>query len=351
MKAVESSSYLEIDGSLGEGGGQILRTAVSLSAITGRPVQVASIRANRPNPGLRPQHLTAIQILAKLFDAKTENLKADSDWIRFRPSGKFNGGPAKIDVGTAGSIPLILLTLVPAVALSRNELQIEITGGTDVKSSPTIDYVRYVITEAYRSVGVRFSIDILRRGYYPKGGGIVRVEIEPCRQVETLNIAVARNFEPRIASVCCQLPRHVAERQISSALIALEKKGLPCRNYSASLETAHSPGSSIVVYAASDFGPFVGGDSIGEIGKRAETVGADAATRFLESVEAGVPVDPLLADMIVLPLALAKGRSKYRTSRVTRHLATNLQVASQIIGCRHTISAQQDGTHIVELES
>jgi RNA 3'-terminal phosphate cyclase (ATP) len=272
-----------------------------------------------------------------------------AEWVRFAPSGKFKGGPLKVDVGTAGSIPMILMAVVPAVSLSNHSLEIEITGGTDVRASPTIDYVRHVVADAYRNIGIKFSIEVLKRGYYPKGGGIVQASIEPCREPGTMELLTARDVAPRITSVCGQLPRHVAERQTSSAMIALEKKGIRCSNYSASIETSISPGSSILIYSASDFGPYVGGDSIGELGKRAEAVGAEAAERFLESALAPAPVDPFLADMLVLPLALAKGRSKYRIARVTEHLRTNLQVASQIVGCRYRID-QQGKTHVVTIE-
>ncbi|MEM3159282.1 MAG: RNA 3'-terminal phosphate cyclase, partial [Nitrososphaera sp.] len=123
---------LQIDGSQGEGGGQILRTAVTLSAITNTPVEITDIRSKRPNPGLRPSHLTAIKVLADLFDAKVENLQVGASRVRFEPAGRFGGGSAKVDIGTAGSIPLTLMAVVPAVSLSGNELEIEITGGTDV---------------------------------------------------------------------------------------------------------------------------------------------------------------------------------------------------------------------------
>lgn len=339
---------MRIDGSEGEGGGQILRTAVSLSAITGTPVEVVNIRAKRPNPGLRPQHMTSVKAIADLFHANAENLQVGSDWVRFSPSDRFEGGSVKVDVGTAGSIPMILMAVVPAVSLSNNSLEIEITGGTDVRASPTIDYVRHVVADAYRSIGIKFSCDVIRRGYYPKGGGVVRTVIESCKEPGTMELLSAREVAPRITSVCGQLPRHVAERQISSALVALEKKGIRCSNYSASIETSASPGSSILVYSASDFGPHVGGDSIGELGKRAEAVGAEAADRFLESALAKVPVDPFLADMLVLPLALAKGRSKYRVVRVTEHLRTNLQVVNQMVGCKYSIE-QQDKTYVITI--
>ena len=337
-----------INGSDGEGGGQILRTAISLSAITGKPVEVNNIRAKRPNPGLRPQHMTGVRIIADLFRANVENLKVGADWVRFAPSDRFDGGSVKVDIGTAGSIPMILMAVVPAVSLSNNSLEIEITGGTDVRASPTIDYVRYVVADAFRSIGIKFSSEVQKRGYYPKGGGILKTNIEPCKEPGTMELLAAREVAPRITSVCGQLPRHVAERQTSSAMIALEKNGIRCSNYSASVETSISPGSSILVYSASDFGPHVGGDSIGELGKRAEVVGAEAAERFLESALARVPVDPFLADMLVLPLALARGKSRYRIARATEHLRTNLQVAGQLVGCKYGIE-QQGKTYLVTI--
>ena len=344
-----SSDLIKIDGSQGEGGGQILRTAISLSAITGRPIEVSNIRANRTNPGLRPQHMAGIRIIADLFHAKSENLKVGAEWIRFSPSDKFEGGSIKFDIGTAGSIPLILMTVVPAVSLSNNSLQIEVTGGTDVKASPTIDYIKHIVAKSYLSIGPKFSVDVLKRGYYPKGGGIVQCTIKPCKTPGTIELLATEYLEPKIISVCSQLPIHVAKRQISSALIALEKKDIRCSNYTASIETSISPGSSILVYSASDFGLYVGGDSIGELGKRAEAVGNEAAMRFLDSTLAQATVDPFLADMLVLPLALSKGRSRYRVGRVTQHLLTNLHVVSQMIGCKYSIE-QQGGSYIVMIE-
>lgn len=344
-----SPDLVKIDGSQGEGGGQILRTAISLSAITGKPIEVTNIRANRTSPGLRPQHMAGIRIIADLFNARAENLKVGAEWIRFSPSDKFEGGSIKFDIGTAGSIPLILMTVVPAVSLSNNSLQIEVTGGTDVKTSPTIDYIKYIVAKSYLSIGPKFSVDILKRGYYPKGGGVVQCTIKPCKTPGTIELLATGYLEPKIISVCSQLPVHVAKRQISSALIALEKKDIRCSNYTASIETSISPGSSILVYSASDFGLYVGGDSIGELGKRAEAVGTEAAMRFLDSTLAQATVDPFLADMLVIPLALSKGKSRYRVARVTQHLLTNLHIVSEIVRCKYSIE-QQGGSYVVVIE-
>ncbi|MDQ3847867.1 MAG: hypothetical protein M3261_02810, partial [Thermoproteota archaeon] len=254
------------------------------------------------------------------------------------------------DIGTAGSIPLTLMTLVPAVSLSNNSLQIEITGGTDVQASPTIDYIKYIVSESYLSIGSKFSVNIVKRGYYPKGGGVVQCTINPCKNPATIEFLTTRHIEPKIISVCSQLPVHIAKRQISSALAALEKNNIRCGHYTASIDnSSNSPGSSILVYCASDFGMYIGGDSIGERGKRAEAVGMEAAERFLNGAAAQATIDPFLADMLVLPLGLSRGRSAYRIARVTKHLLTNLYVVSQITGCKYSL-AQRTGSHLVTIE-
>src|SRR5436305_239912 len=179
---------LTIDGAYGEGGGQILRSAVSLSAITGKSIEVINIRAKRPNPGLRPQHLHASKALAEIFHARVDNLNVGAERIRFIPKpDKYEGGELKIDTGTAGSIPMILQTIIPAVALSGKSLSVQITGGTDVKMSPT-DYLRFIVHNAYKTIGINFSLNILKRGYYPKGGGIIQADIGPCKNVSSFDL-------------------------------------------------------------------------------------------------------------------------------------------------------------------
>jgi RNA 3'-terminal phosphate cyclase (ATP) len=341
---------LRVDGSFGEGGGQIVRTATSLSAITRKPIEIINIRAKRKVPGLRRQHLIAIKATAELFHAKVDNLKIGADWIRFIPSpDKFEEGSMKIDVQSAGSIPMILLTLIPAVSLSGKSLNVQIIGGTDTTLSPTTDYLRYVVGEAYRNIGIKFWIQILRRGYYPKGGGIIVAEIYPCKLPNSIDLLTTRQLAPKIAGVYCQLPKHVGERQISSALLRLEKNGVQCNNYSSSFETSSSPGSSVIVYSESNFGPYIGGDSIGERGKLAEKVGSEAAERFLETYRANVPVDFLLADMLVLPLSLMEGKSRYRVGKLTEHLKTNLHIASMIVGCDYGVKTA-DNTYIISID-
>ena len=342
---------LTIDGGYGEGGGQILRSAITLSAITGTALEVINIRANRHCPGLRPQHMHAVKTLAKIFKASVDNLKVGAEWIRFTPKqDQYEGGELKIDIGTAGSIPMVLLTVIPAVALSGRGLSIHAIGGTDVKMSPTTDYLRFVVSKAYRNLGINFTSEVYKRGYYPKGGGIVHTEIKPSKYLNTIDLLNRRYIEPKIASVCCQLPKHVAERQVSSALLRLEKNGIHCKEYSSSLESSLSAGSSIVVYTESDFGPFLGADSIGAKNVPAERVGEKAANGFSDCYNAEVPIDRFLADMLVLPLSLANGTSRYRISSVTEHLRTNLYIVSQIVGSAYRI-VPAGKSYVVIIES
>jgi RNA 3'-terminal phosphate cyclase (ATP) len=202
---------------------------------------------------------------------------------------------------------------------------------------------------AYKNIGINFSINILKRGYYPKGGGIIQAEISPCKNISSFDLLNRRNVEPKIASVCCQLPKSVAERQISSALLRLERRGVRCNFYSSSFESSLSPGTSILVYSESDFGPYVGGDSVGARDKSAEKVGEEAVQNFIESYEVNVPIDRFLADMLVIPLSLTKGKSRYRIGIVTEHLKTNLHVVSQIVGCKYQIEPAEK-SHIVTIE-
>lgn len=341
--------FINIDGAYGEGGGQILRTAVALSAITKKPIEVTNIRAKRDKPGLRPQHVTAIKAVASLCDASVENLEVGSNIIRFIP-GEMRGGSMKVDIGTAGSITLALQAVIPAASLAGKNVELELVGGTDVRWSPTIDYMRHVVRAAYKILGINFDLMILKRGYYPPGGGMVRASISACDSVRTMEMISAPRIEPKMVSICSMLPKHVAERQIAAALAKLQKENVQCNTYSIAIEQASSPGSSILVYSVSDYGPFIGGDSIGERGKRAEQVGGEAAEKFLEAYRSNAPIDPYLADMLVLPMSLAKGRSRFVVSRTSQHLSTNLYVASRMVNCTYDIG-KTDGNYAVTIRS
>ncbi len=345
---MSSTEYTRVDGSFGEGGGQILRTSAALSAVLQRPVEITSIRAKRPNPGLRPQHVAVLRAIAALCNGEVENLEAGSTTIRFLP-GKVRSTNLSLDVGSAGSITLLLQPVILISSLSGADFVVELKGGTDVKWSPTLDYFRKVVLPAFKLLGVEVSMEVRRRGYYPEGGGFVETRIKGAPQVRPFHLLASPTVSPSIMSVCSNLPKHVAERQLATALSIMSDHGIKVEESHVSVDDAASPGSSIAIYSVGPSGPFIGADSVGERGKPAEEVGREAADLFVREFQSGAPVDFHLADMVVGMLALAEGESAYRTSAVTEHLRTNLHICQLLVGCQSKIEENTDGTATVRI--
>ena len=318
---------VEVDGSYGEGGGQILRTAIALSAATGVPVRVYNIRAKRKNPGLRPQHLTAIRALATITGARVRGAEVGSKEVYFEP-GPVRGGDYFFDVGTAGSISLVLQALLPALAYADAPVRLEIRGGTDVKMAPLIDYVRHVLLPHLSRFGYRVLLNVKRRGHYPRGGGIVEAVIpDPPGRLAPVRL-VDRGKLLRVEGIshAVRLPRHVAERQAKSAAALLrERLGVEPRirvEVPPPDRDPHlGPGSGIVVWALYE-NSILGADALGEKGKPAEKVGREAAVKLIEDVETGAAVDRYASDMLPVYMALAGGVSVYTGARLTSHAST-----------------------------
>ena len=327
---------IEIDGSMGEGGGQILRSAVALSALLGVPVRVYNIRAKRRNPGLRPQHLTAVKALAEITRARVTGAQVGSMELTFEP-GPIRRGVYRFDVGTAGSVPLVLQALLPVLAFAPGPVSVEIRGGTDVPMAPTIDYVRYVLLWHLERLGYSVHLELLRRGHYPRGGGIVRVSIEsPPHGFRGLDL-VDRGSLSRvhIVSHAVRLPRHVAERQARSAASKIKAElGVDASSYidwRPPPEDRHlGPGSGVLVYAEFERSR-IGGDSLGERGKRAEVVGEEAALKLLEDIRTGAALDRHMSDMILVYLALADRPSEFTGAKLTMHARTMLDLLSMMV--------------------
>ncbi|MGD1839177.1 MAG: RNA 3'-terminal phosphate cyclase [Nitrososphaeraceae archaeon] len=346
---------LKINGNYGEGGGQILRTSVALSAVLQKPVKIYNIRSKRSKPGIRPQHFYVVKTLADIFNAKVENLYVGSESIVFRPSKKIGEksyfNDLKINIGSAGSIPLILQTIIPTISIAKKYVSIKIIGGTDVPYSPTIDYIRYVVAKIYRIIGINSEIKVLRRGYYPIGNGIVHTKIFPCENIGIIDlINKRRKIEPRIIGVASNIPKKIIYKQILSGLLQLEKNGIQCNNYQVSCERSTSSGFSILVFTQSECGPFIGGDAINDKKNSIMNIGIKATEKFLENyLSNNVSIDYYLADMLVIPASLAKGKSRYCIKKVTQHLITNLYIASKIVGCKYTIKDKKK-YYIVTIE-
>ncbi len=328
---------IEIPGDMLEGGGQIVRTAVALAGLLGKDVKVTRIRDKRPKPGLQAQHVTAVKAIAAISQAETEGLAPGSRELLFKPRGHI-GGVFRFDVGTAGSIPLILQAVMPSAAYAPSRIEFELTGGTDVPWSPTIDYLRLVEMPILQLMGYLAGVTVRKRGHYPKGGGEVVMTIDPPRTLSGVRL-VERGAVVGVEGIshCVKLPSHVAQRQAAAAKEKLKSGGIADVNiaietYPPSEDSHLGPGSGIALAMKFANGPILGADSIGERGKPAERVGEEAASRLLAESNFSATVDRHMGDILIPYMAVAEGLSEIHVSEITTHTLTNIQVA-EILAC------------------
>ncbi len=343
-----NASVLRVDGALGEGGGQVLRTALALSVIRGAPVEVHSIRARRKNPGLQPQHLTALTALEQISGAKTEGASLGSERVLFSP-GPVRSGEYRFDVGTAGSTALVLQAILLPLAMASGPSRIVLTGGTHVPWSPPPDYLREVLLPVLEQMGVRTRLEVSRWGFYPKGGGQIRVEIGGTADLHPATL-VPRGGALRLhgLSAVANLPRRIAERQRDQALRRLAAEG---RTADIAVIEADAAGAGSFLMLIADAGGLPAGFSaLGERGKPAEQVADEAVDALLDFIHVEAGCDPHLGDQILLPMALAPGTSRMTTSRITRHLLTTVQIVQQALGCPAQISGEEGGPGQVTIQ-
>jgi RNA 3'-terminal phosphate cyclase (ATP) len=316
---------LEIDGSIGEGGGQVLRTALSVSCVLSKPVRIQNIRAGREQPGLKPQHLAVCNMLSKLCGANMQGASIGSREIVFEP-GKITGGRHEFDIGTAGSCTLFLQAALPVLLFSSENCSLSIKGGTHVRGAPTYEYFSEVFLPAAGKFGVNAKAKMIRAGFYPKGGGEVLIETAPSSLCgATFSADSSKNARYKIISSA--LPQHVAERE--GKVLQEKLEGFDAKGEAVDAPTACA-GNAITIWKDG-----VGASSLGERGKKAEDVATDACELFLAECGEGASaaaVDSRLADQLLIYAALAKGKSEYRTSKITGHLKTNAEVLCSMTG-------------------
>jgi len=346
---------VEIPGDMLEGGGQIVRTSIALAALLGKNIHIRNVRAKRMPPGLKAQHLTGVGAVAALSKAHCSGLEIGSKEFAFRPETKLSGR-FRFDVGTAGSISLVLQALMPAAAFAPGRLTLEITGGTDVRWSPTIDYLRFVKIPILAKMGYEAQLKVLKRGHYPKGGGHVVVEIDPPRRLNGIQLTSQDGIQ-RVGGLshCVKLPRHVADRQAKAANEILRRSGfsdvrIDIESYDTERDYHLGPGSGILLYAETSSGSIIGADAIGDKGKPAEKVGSEAAERLMEEVKAGVPVDRHLVDMLIPYMAVAEGSSEIVTSEITLHTLTNIRVTELIADVQFRVKGELGNPGSIQVE-
>lgn len=337
---------IEVDGSLGEGGGAVLRTALALSAVSRRPIHIYNIRAKRPKPGLAPQHLRGVEALAKLTRAKVEGLSLRSTELKFEP-GPVEGGRYRADIGTAGSTTLILQVLMPAAAFASKRVEIQITGGTDNPLAPPIDYLINVTLPVLRKMGYVARVERVRRGHYPRGGGLVRASIQPVQKLRALRLTEPGEVT-RIAGIshCVRLPAHIATRQAHAAKRILLRAGyaktdLKTEFYEPERDPHLGPGTGITLWAETERGAILGAGCLGKRGKPAEQVGREAAEALLNQLRTGRAVDRYLTDQLIPYMALAEGESQITSAELTSHALTNVALVEKIMGVKFEVEGQQ----------
>lgn len=331
-----SSSVLQIDGAMGEGGGQIIRNALALSAISGRPVEIVNVRAGREKPGLQPQHLTAVRAIADLCAARLEGDTPGSLRLHFAPTLPVRPGHYTWQIGTAGATALVLQTVLLPLCMTGGPSQVTIEGGTHVPAAPTADYLQEVYLPALARAGLGATLLCPAAGFYPRGGGEIRARIDgnpqltPVRMVERGRL---RSLLARI--VTSNLPDHVAER--GATAVAQFMRGIG-RNIDIERLRLPSPGAGAAVLIAAECEGGLGGfTGIGRRGLPMEKVALAPCEAFLRWWKTGAACDDHLSDQLVLPAVLARSESQWTVAQATGHLRTALWLARQFQRIDYTL--------------
>jgi len=341
-----------IDGSYGEGGGQILRTSLALSAISGQPIEIDRIRAGRKKPGLMAQHLTGVEAIARICGGTVEGAELHSQKIIFRP-GAIRAGQYEFDVAqvkaSAGSTGMIFQTVAPPLSFAEQKSSLILKGGTHALWAPPIDYLSEVFLPTVRRMGFEARITTERWGWYPQGGGIVHAEVVPTTSLESIALEDRGALRAITGlSVVSNLPRSIAERQRNQALKRLRGKGFEAE---IALLEAPSTGTGTFFFLLADFEHIVAGFSaLGARGKRAERVADEAINELFAYLQTGDAVDPYLADQLILYMALARGRSSFATSQISRHLLTNVWVVEQFLPVKFQVEGRMGESGSVRVE-
>ena len=322
-----------IDGSEGEGGGQVLRTSLSLSAITGKPVRIENVRGRRKKPGLFRQHLTAFKAAAEICDARMEGAELGSSEIAFHP-GDIKGGDYEFSIGSAGATILVAQTLLPILSHAETNSTVRITGGTHNQWAPTFDFLDKAFLPQFRKIGGRASAELEAYGFYPAGGGVIRMAVKPTTEIHALSLeSRGERTDQKVVAVVANLKRDIANREIKTIIRGLNL--LPEQGEIIHVE-GPGPGNIVTIFLEHEnvTEVFVG---LGEHGIRAETVAKKVAqdSRRYTMANDGLgrietAVGEYLADQLLLPMALFKG-GVFTTTDISQHTRTNIDIIKRFL--------------------
>jgi len=317
---------IPIDGSQGEGGGQVLRTALGLSLVTGKGFRIERIRARRPKPGLRRQHLTAVLAAAEVGQAEIEGAELDSRELVFVP-GQVRPGEFRFDVGTAGSTTLVLQTVLPALMIAEGPSQVHLKGGTHNIHAPPVDFLQKSFLPILARMGSDVQLTLERAGFYPAGGGSVLADIRPAARLRPIELVErGRTLRRTASAVVARLPMHIAEREVD---VVRRRMSWPAESVSTRAVDSAGPGNVVTVEIESEHVTEVV-TGFGQRGVPAEKVAAGAVREARRYLKAGVPVGEHLADQLLIPMSLAGGGA-FRTLEPSSHTTTNIETLGRFL--------------------
>ncbi len=323
---------IQIDGSMGEGGGQIVRSALGLSLVTGRPFTITQIRAGRKKPGLMRQHLTAVRAAKEIGSAEVRGDELGAESLTFVP-GKVKGGEYNFAIGTAGSCTLVFQTILPALIMAKEPSKLVIEGGTHNQYAPPFDFLQQTFLPIVKKMGAELAVKLVRPGFFPAGGGRMEFSIIPASKLKSIAINELSNPVITARAISAKLPEHIGQRELT---VIADKLGLKEEQLDNTVVDSFGPGNLVSIFVQSEHltETFTG---FGEKNVTAKKVGLRAAGQVREYLQAGAPVGWYLADQLLIPMALA-GAGCFRTSRPTQHTMTNIEVIQQFLDVSISVS-------------
>ena len=330
-----------VDGAQKSGSGTIVRFAVGLATLLGEELCLTNIRAKREKPGLRPQHLKALEALQQICHGSLNGGEIGSKEIRFKPGSEIKGGYYEWDIGTAGSTTLLAMTLLPAACFSRGAISFKISGGLFQDFAPSAYYMQHVLFSVLQKMGITAGLEIVRPGYVPRGGGVIKVTVEPVvGKIKPIRLA-SQGDVTEIEGIA--LSSHLKERGVSERMVEKCSGVLRANGYRAQIEIVHDTlalqrGAVLAIYAKTSSGCIIGADRAGEPRRTSEDIGRHVGRSLIEDLATGATVDRYLADQLIFYAALADGVSEYRIPRLTEHVETNLWLVERILGAKTEVN-------------
>jgi RNA 3'-terminal phosphate cyclase (ATP) len=330
---------IQIDGAAKSGSGTILRYGVVLAALTGRAVGIRNVRARRPKPGLRPQHLAAVRAVAEMTGGTLEGDDVGSQEVRFSPGGRIRGGDYAWEIPTAGSTLLLALTVLPVAAFADAACRFRLTGGVFQDFAPSCFHTQYCLLPLLARHGLPTEIELVQPGYVPKGRGIIEIAVEPLSSGSSLFPLILDRRDESLSLWGIAFSSHLERQGVSDRLAAACREELGRRRLEADLRIVYDhiapqPGAVLFLAAEDGSGVVLGSDMAGAPGRRSEEIGRKVADNLRRDLRTGAAVDRFLADQLILYAALAGGTSRYRIPGVTDHVESNCWLVESLLGAR-----------------